>query len=42
MYDWLKMAYPKKMATLEQCKMAVVKGKITVVQYEEITGVMYV
>lgn len=41
MYDWLKMAYPKGMATLEQCKLAVQKEKITAEQYKEITGEEY-
>ena len=41
MYEWLKTAYPKGMATLEQCKSAVVKKKITIAQFEEITGMVY-
>lgn len=41
MYDWLKAAYPKGMATVEQCRSAVVKKKITKVQFEEITGLVY-
>lgn len=41
MYEWLLVAYPKGMATLEQCKMAVVKKKITKPQYLEITGLVY-
>jgi hypothetical protein len=42
MYEWLKLAYPKGMATPEQCKGAVVKNKITPEQFKEITGVEYV
>jgi uncharacterized XkdX family phage protein len=42
MFEWLKVAYPKGMATLEQCKTAVIKGKITTEQYKEITGEEYV
>lgn len=42
MFEWLKYAYPLNMATLEQCKLAVVKGKITAEQYKEITGLDYV
>ncbi len=41
MYEWLRAAYPKGMATLEQCRIAVVKEKITKVQFEEITGLVY-
>lgn len=42
MFDWLKYAYPLNMATLEQCKAAVIKGKITAVQFKEITGQDYI
>ena len=42
MYEWLKVAYPKGMATLEQCKLAVEKNKISDIQYKEITGEEYV
>ena len=42
MYDWLLFAYPKGMATLEQCKLAVQKNKITVDQFKDITGLDYV
>ena len=42
MYAWLSIAYPKGMATLEQCKLAVVRNKITPAQFKEITGVEYV
>jgi len=42
MYAWLKVTYPKGMATLEQCKQAVAKSKITVEQFKEITGEEYV
>ena len=42
MYEWLKMAYPKGMATLEQCKLAVIKSKITTEQFKEITGEEYI
>ena len=41
MYEWLKKAYPRGMATLEQCKISVVKNKITQAQYKEITGEKY-
>ena len=41
MYEWLKIAYPKGMATIEQCKMAVEKEKITKEQYFKITGLVY-
>ena len=41
MLEWLKLAYPKGMATLDQCKLAVVKSKITVGQFKEITGEDY-
>ena len=41
MYEWLKKAYPKGMATIEQCRVAVVKGKITTAQFAEITGMDY-
>ena len=41
MYEWLKVAYSKGMATLEQCQKAVVKGKITTEQFREITGLDY-
>lgn len=41
MYEWLKIAYPKGMATIEQCKVAVVKNKITKIQFLEITGEEY-
>ena len=41
MYEWLKMAYPNKMATLDQCKRAVAKGRLTEAQYKEITGYDY-
>lgn len=42
MYDWLKTAYPLEMATLDQCKLAVSKNKITADQFKEITGEDYV
>lgn len=42
MYEWLKIAYPKGMATLEQCRLAVFKNKITIDQYKEITGEEYI
>lgn len=42
MYDWLRFAYPLGMATIEQCKMAVEKGKITAEQFKDITGVDYI
>ena len=42
MYEWLKFAYPLRMATLQQCKQVVIKGKITPEQYKEITGEVYV
>ncbi len=38
MYEWLKFAYPNKMATIEQCRLAVEKKKITAAQFKEITG----
>lgn len=41
MYAWLKSAYPKGMATIEQCRTAVAKNKITALQFEEITGMVY-
>jgi hypothetical protein len=41
MFEWLKVAYVKGMATLEQCKRAVVRDKITIGQYKEITGIDY-
>ena len=41
MYEWLKKAYPRGMATIEQCRLAVVKNKITTTQFEEITGMVY-
>ncbi len=41
MYEWLKSAYGLGMATIEQCKKAVVKGKITKEEFEEITGEKY-
>lgn len=41
MYEWLKFAYPNKMATLEQCRFAVDKKKITTAQFKEITGQDY-
>jgi hypothetical protein len=41
MYEWLKIAYPKSMATLEQCRLAVAKNKITPAQFFEITGTIY-
>jgi hypothetical protein len=41
MYEWLKLAYPKGMATIEQCRVAVTKNKITTLQFEEITGMVY-
>lgn len=37
MYTWLKFAYPKNMATIEQCKKAVELLKITPVEFKEIT-----
>ena len=42
MYAWLKIAYPKGMATLDQCKLAVTKNKITANQFKEITGEDYI
>jgi hypothetical protein len=42
MFEWLKYAYPRGMATIEQCKSAVVRGKITIEQYREITGEEYI
>lgn len=42
MYNWLKFAYPLGMATMEQCKQAVVKNKITIDNFKEITGADYV
>lgn len=42
MYEWLLKAYPKGMATIEQCKLAVSKNKITSEQYKEITGEEYI
>lgn len=42
MFEWLKLAYPQGMATLAQCKLAVVKNKITSDQFKAITGVDYV
>ena len=41
MYEWLKKAYSLGFATLEQCRIAVEKGKITIEQFEEITGGKY-
>lgn len=41
MYNWLLFAYPRGMATLEQCKLAVEKNKITAEQYKDITGLDY-
>jgi len=41
MYEWLKKAYPLGFATLEQCRSAVEKGRITAEQFEEITGESY-
>jgi hypothetical protein len=41
MYEWLKTAFPKGMATVEQCRTALVKGKITIAQFQEITGTIY-
>lgn len=42
MYDWLKIAYPLNFATLEQCKEAVARGKITKEEFKEITKEEYV
>jgi|LFRM01.2.fsa_nt_gb uncharacterized XkdX family phage protein len=42
MYDWLRFAYPLGMATIEQCKTAVEKGKITAEQFKDITGEDYI
>jgi len=42
MFEWLKMAYTKGMATIIQCKLAVVKSKITIGQFKDITGEDYV
>lgn len=41
MYKWLLLAYPRGMATVEQCKSAVAKNEITKEQYLEITGDEY-
>lgn len=41
MYEWLIFAYPNKMATLEQCRLAVEMKKITEAQFKEITGEDY-
>lgn len=41
MYEWLKMAYPNGLCTLDQCKRAVAKKKLTEEQYKEITGYTY-
>lgn len=41
-FEWLKFAYPLDMATLEQCKTAVQKAKITTEQFKTITGTDYV
>lgn len=41
MYEWLKFAHPNKMATIEQCRLAVEKKKITAAQFKEITGQKY-
>lgn len=41
MVEWLKYAYTNNMATIDQCKLAVNKGKITEEQYKEITGEDY-
>lgn len=42
MYEWLKYAYPLGLATIDQCKRAVEKGKINVEQFKDITGMDYV
>lgn len=42
MYEWLLYAYPRNMATPDQCKAAVEKNRITPEQYLEITGEEYV
>ena len=42
MFDWLMFAYPKGMATLVQCQLAVSKSLITTDQFKAITGVDYV
>ena len=42
MYEWLKYAFLLNMATIEQCQLAVAKGKITEMQYKEITGRDYI
>ena len=41
MFEWLKSAYTKGMATLEQCQRAVLRNKITIEQYKVITGLDY-
>jgi len=42
MFEWLITAYPKGMATIEQCKLAVVKSRITAEQFKVITGEDYI
>lgn len=41
MYEWLKYAYPRKMAKEKQCRRAVVLKKINEKQFKEIVGKDY-
>lgn len=41
MYEWLKYAFSLNMATIEQCRLAVEKGRITAHQFKEITDEDY-
>lgn len=42
MFEWLKYAYPLNLATLGQCKDAVIKKKITREEFYSITNIIYV
>ena len=41
MFAWLKYAYPKEWATVEQCRRAVELGKIDEENFYEITNIEY-
>jgi hypothetical protein len=41
-FEWCKYAYSKGWATAEQLKVWVAGGKITSVEFEDITGQVYV